>query len=454
MVDMDTMPLRWGHFKVFIVSSLGQALGSGLATLIGIIVPMIHLLAHPELSSFMQGLISCMSLLGIMIGSLILGELSDKHGYLKLFRICPFVILIFSLIAYYSDNILGLTISLFFMGLGIGGEYSLGPDYISEIMPRKWRQFMVGAAKSTAAIGSIIVAGVSYMLLTKWLTPEHWNKLILIISTFSVLIITLRLKFEQSPGWLIVHGKIDEAEKSVKFFLGNDVAIGEIKNKPQNKDIVKSKISDLFKNGNVKKVIFSGIPWACEGLGVYGFGIFLPTLIMVLGLESSTDEAFIKIIKSIEVTTYINIFIFAGFVIGLFIINRFYHVMIQTVGFIISSIGLLILLIAYEYHLSIWVLLLGFLIFEIFLNAGPHLMTFVIPSQIYSVEERGAGAGLAASIGKLGAVIGVFFIPLLLSWGGATLVLTVSIIVNLIAAAITWIYGRKILPPNKTQRGT
>ncbi len=48
-------------------------------------------------------------------------------------------------------------------------------------------------------------------------------------------------------------------------------------------------------------------------------------------------------------------------------------------------------------------------------------MTYVLPSKVYPVNVRGQGSGVAASIGKLGAVLGVFFIPLLLKAGGSTL---------------------------------
>ena len=86
------------------------------------------------------------------------------------------------------------------------------------------------------------------------------------------------------------------------------------------------------------------------------------------------------------------------------------------------------------------------MVFELFLNAGPHLMTFIIPPQIYPVSERGAGAGLAAAFGKLGAVIGVLFIPMLLKWGGMTAVLSVTIAVQLVGAAVTAFVGRRVLP--------
>ena len=56
-VNVADMPLRWGHFRVLIVASLGQAIGQGLATLVGIIIPMMQLMMHPELSAGMQGIL-------------------------------------------------------------------------------------------------------------------------------------------------------------------------------------------------------------------------------------------------------------------------------------------------------------------------------------------------------------------------------------------------------------
>lgn len=445
VIEIEEMPLTWKHIKIFITSSLGQALGSGLATLIGIIVPMVQIISHPALSSIEQGLVSCMSLLGIMIGSSLLGNLSDKYGYLGLFRLCPLLIFAASIFTYYTDSTLGLAAGLLIMGLGIGGEYSIGSDYISELMPKRWSLLLVGASKATSALGSILIAALSYFLLLKWDNPQDWNKLILIISCLALFMFLIRIKFAQSPIWLLNQGKTDEAEKAVKSLLGENVTLGKTKNIKADDNSQNMTIKKFLANGNAKKIIFSGVPWACEGLGVYGIGIFLPILVISLGLERASTSAYEQIINSIEITTYINVFILAGFIIGLTIVNRFYHVTMQAWGFVFSAFGLLILLAGYVLKLPIWVSFLGFLIFEICLNAGPHLLTFIIPQQIYSIEEKGTGVGLAASIGKMGGVIGVFFIPLLLSWGGPILVLIVSTIVMFIGGLITKVYGNQVL---------
>lgn len=441
-LDMATMPLRWGHLRVLIVASFGQMTGGALATLIGIVVPMLQIIGHPELSSFAQGGIACTSLVGIMVGSLIFGGLSDKKGYLFFFRFCPTLILVASLVAFWSDSIHGLVISLFFMGLGIGGGYSLDSDYISEIMPDRWKLTMVGIAKSFSALGNIVIALACLSLLHRWQNPEMWNGLFLLISLLAIVMLLTRVRFFQSPSWLLAHGRRDEAEHAVRYFLGSDVMIREPKTADA-PESAKPSWKDIFRNGNGKKIVFSGIPWACEGVGVYGIGVFLPMLVMALGIESS-DGGFAHIVDSVEKTVYINLFVLFGFALGLRYMNRFSHVRMQTWGFILGAAGLAMLLTAYELHWHIWAAIAGFMVFELFLNAGPHLITFILPAQIYPVEDRGAGAGISAALGKLGGIIGVLFMPVLLKAGGLTLTMSVTIGILLVGALVTAVLGRKV----------
>lgn len=453
-VDMDTMPLRWGHFRVLIVASLGQATGASLATLVGVVIPMLQLLLHPELPAFAQGAVACTSLVGIMVGSMCFGEWSDKRGYLRYFRLCPLLVLAAALLGCFAANLPGLIVSLFLMGLGIGGDYSLDSDYISEIMPRRWRLFMVGVAKAFSSLGNILTAAACFYLLRAWQSPDMWNRLLLLVALLAAAMLLTRVRFVQSPGWLVAQGRMDDAERAARYFLGPDVTLGELRNRPQQGAAAAPRPSwrDLFRGRNLRRVIFSGIPWACEGAGVYGIGVFLPVLIMSLGLGKAAAGSFAGIVESVETSVYVNLVILPGFLLGLLFVNRMSHLRMQIGGFLLCSAGLALLLAAHLLRLPAWAAVAGFMIFELFLNAGPHLMTFIIPPQIYPVDERGAGAGLAAAMGKFGGVAGVLFIPVLLKWGGMTLVLSAVIVVLLAGAFVSWRFGRGLLPQQSPQQ--
>lgn len=238
-------------------------------------------------------------------------------------------------------------------------------------------------------------------------------------------------------------GERGKAEAAAEYFLGKDVEITPLPHGEKESPVA---TKEFFRGEMLKKVIFSGVPWACEGVGVYGVGVFLPLLIVALGLDHSDATGVGKVANSVMLTTVVNCFILLGFVIGLLIVRKVWHVRMLTTGFAGASAGLLILLLAYLLKWPVWLSIIGFLLFEVALNAGPHLITFIIPAQIYDVANRGFGNGLAAMIGKIGAIIGVFVMPMLLRTGGITLVLAVCIGVNLLGALISFVYGRDVLP--------
>ncbi len=80
IVDLATMPLGGRQIFIMIAASLGQFIGQGLATLVGIVIPLIQLVAHPELSSGIQGLMGCICLSGKRVGTGVFGRLSDRYG--------------------------------------------------------------------------------------------------------------------------------------------------------------------------------------------------------------------------------------------------------------------------------------------------------------------------------------------------------------------------------------
>lgn len=441
-IPLNNAQLNWRHIWLAIVSSMEQIIGAGLSTLAGIILPMINLLRHPELPPGIQGLAGAMGLIGIAFGSPIIGRLADKQGYLFYFRACPVIIILGSLIIFFTDSIGWTILGLFITGIGVGGGYSLDSAYISELMPQKWKMVMVGCAKASSSLGFIGVALISYWIIKYVNHDTVWPVLSLILTALGVLTLMMRIKWAQSPSWCLHKGCKEEAQKAVNFFLGKGYTFNETSASEATQPV--SYLS-LFKGKNLTKVIFSGIPWACEGVGVYGVGVFLPVLVMSLGLESPTLHGLLKVTDSVVITAVINCFILLGFIAGLFMLMRLNHLKMLVNGFLLAAAGLAVIFIAFLFKLPVVVSLAGFLIFEFFLNVGPHLITFIIPPHVFDPEQRAAGNGIAAFLGKVGAIAGVFLMPWLLGLGGMKLVLIVCIAVNLIGAAISWFFGRKLM---------
>lgn len=439
-VTLRDMKLRPGDFKVLAVCSMEQLIGTALSTVVGIIIPLLVLVAAPAgVSSGVQGLIGASGLIGISIGALIVGHLIDRQGYLRWFRICPALIAAGALLPVIVPQVWALIAGMFISGFGIGGGYDLDSAYISEIMPDRWKQFMVGVAKATCAIGFTLAAGICWWVVATSSSPEVWRLLPLVIVGMGVVTLLLRIDWRNSPVWLARQGRMAAADEAARFFVGPGVTVAP----PQQTTTGPAPgWGAFFKGRNLLKVIYSGVTWACEGLGVYGFGVFLPVLIMALGIDHSHATGMAKVVNSVEMTFWVNMFTIPGFILGLCLVRRVRHSVMMGVGFMGCVAGLAILGLAYTLHWPVWVSVVGFLVFELTLQGGPHLVTFIIPSAIYNIDERGTGTGIASMLGKVGAVLAVFFMPVLLQAGGMMCVLWVSMGVMLAGAVITFVFGK------------
>ena len=72
-----------------------------------------------------------------------------------------------------------------------------------------------------------------------------------------------------------------------------------------------------------------------------------------------------------------------------------------------------------------------------FTEFGPNSTTFVYPAELFPVETRTTGNGIAAAAGKVGGFVGVFLFPIFMSHGGLQLAEGVAALVSLLGLAVT-----------------
>lgn len=453
MFALISAPMTWRQYRIVAIASLGQMVGTALATAVGVIIPMLNILASPSLSAMEQGLLGAADLIGIMIGAVVFGNLTERYGYILFFRLCPALLTAAAVVAALCPNTWVLAIALLVMGFGIGGEYSLDSDYISELLPKSYRALMTGIAKASSSVGSIIAAAVCWALLAVCPRADMWPQMMWIVAAIGAVMLVSRIRFWESPKWLLMQGRVAAAQRMVHEFLGPNVDISDAVvakyTAARSDDSASDKSANLstaeFLKTNWRRVVLTGVPWACEGLGVYGFGVFLPILIMALGLADNGAPAgsIWHVTESVRLTLLISIIMLPGFILGLWLIHRRVSVTrIQTVGFALCAVSLTVLAVAYWGHWPKWISITAFMAFELFLNMGPHLVTYILPPKSYSIPTRSLGSGIAASIGKTGAVGGVLLIPLVLNAYGTMAVLLLSACVMAAGAAITFAFRR------------
>ena len=143
-------------------------------------------------------------------------------------------------------------------------------------------------------------------------------------------------------------------------------------------------------------------------------------------------------------TAILDVFLPLGFLTAILLVDRVGRVPLQMVGFAMMTIALLILAFGEglsggpEAHLPL--VLVGFALFNFFMNAGPNSTTYALPAEVFPSEIRAAGHGFAAACAKLGAAVGVFLFPILLESIGTSALLYCVAGTTVVALIITRVF--------------
>lgn len=456
LIPLPQAPVRPRTWWLMIVAQMEQTVINVLTLAVGALVPMMNLYylstTGTEPDALMQGCVAAAGLFGITIGAPLFGYFGDKYGYLWLFRLCAFLIFAGGMGGWLLTGSLWLTVaSLFTVGLGIGGGYSLDDVYLSELMPKKQRTRLIGIAKTIAAFGAFWGGLATLGMLHLFPHPVMWRWVMITVAALGLISILMRIRWWESPRWLVMHGKIAEAQKAINGFLGPGYEPSPIAEKKT--EVPKVTIGQLFHGKSIWKVIATSIPWAMEGVGAFGMGTFMPIILMSLGLHMGGADitGVPRIEDSVLLSSIINFFLTVGFMIGLWLINRYYHIDIMKTGFFACAMCIVLVVLVHRFHWSLWTGVLGFILFETSMCAGPGIITFILPAEVFTIAERGAGAGIAASIGKLGGVIGVFVMPWLMGRCGIDGTLLICAAIMLIGGIVTAIAGPRALHRNPQQ---
>jgi MFS transporter, putative metabolite transport protein len=93
------------------------------------------------------------------------------------------------------------------------------------------------------------------------------------------------------------------------------------------------------------------------------------------------------------------------------------------------------------------------MLFNFMTNLGPNAQTYLLAGEVFPTSIRGIGAGVAAAVGKIGAVSTGFLFPILLASMGTTSVLYILVVTSLIGAVVTWMFRIETKGVNLDQIG-
>lgn len=215
---LDRLP--WARFHWMIVIGLGTVwILDGLeVTIVG---SMSEALKQPDtglgLGSQQIGLAGAVYVAGACVGALFFGQLTDRFGRKKLFLITLGLYTVATVLTAFSMNPAWYLICRFFTGAGIGGEYAAINSAIDELIPKAFRGRVDVVINGSYWLGAAGGALLTLPLLDPTLVnPEiGWRLAFGLGGTLAIMILIVRRHVPESPRWLFIHGRNEEAEEIV-----------------------------------------------------------------------------------------------------------------------------------------------------------------------------------------------------------------------------------------------
>lgn len=216
---LDRLP--WSRFHWRVVIGLGSVwILDGLeVTMVGnVAARLTEDGSGLDISAGQIGVAGAIYIVGACLGALFFGQLTDRLGRKKLFLWTLVLYLVATVATAFSFSPWYFFLCRFLTGAGIGGEYAAVNSAIDELIPARARGRVDLIINGSYWLGSAVGSALSLVLLSTVLLPIDlgWRLAFGFGAVLGICVLFVRRHVPESPRWLFIHGREEEAERIVR----------------------------------------------------------------------------------------------------------------------------------------------------------------------------------------------------------------------------------------------
>ncbi|XP_062941505.1 organic cation/carnitine transporter 2 [Cynocephalus volans] len=332
---------------------------------------------------------------GVLVGSFISGQLSDRFGRKNVLFVTMGMQTGFSFLQIFSKNLEMFVVLFVLVGMGQISNYVAAFVLGTEILGKSVRIIF-------STLGVCIFYAFGYMVLPLFAYfIRDWRMLLLALTVPGVLCVVLWWFIPESPRWLISQGRFKEAEVIIRKAakINGIVAPSTIFDPSELQDLSSKKkqshsILDLLRTWNIRVVtIMSIILWMTISVGYFGLSLDTPNL---------HGDIYVNCFLSavVEIPAYVLAWLLLQHV------PRRYSM--ATALFLGGSVLLFVQLVPPDlYYLATILVMVGK-----FGITAAFSMVYVYTAELYPTVVRNMGVGVSSTASRLGSILSPYFIYL------------------------------------------
>jgi len=395
---LESLPMTRATWTILLIVGIGwmfdamdQGMVSGVIAAIG---------TDWELSKFELSWLTSSGIFGMILGAALSGAMSDRIGRRAVILYTLLIYSIGSFLCGISTEYWMLLIFRFLTGFGLGGELPAASTLVSELSPLKSRGRNVVILESFWAWGWIIASLVAFLVIPYY----GWRMAFFVGAVPALFAAFLRVLVPESPRYLEVNGRRDEAEAIVsklEIAAGVEPVRDESPVREPEKRPWYEEFRMLWKKDNLRTTSVLWVIWFGINFGYYGFVLWTPSLL--------TDQGF-DIVKSFGFTVIMCLAQLPGYFSAAYLVERWGRKPTLIVYFFGTAV-------AAWFFGHAWsdetILSSGCLLYFFALGAWGCVYSYT--PEVYPTDVRGSGTGWASAFGRIGAFIAPFIVPVLYS---------------------------------------
>ncbi|MEU5273369.1 MFS transporter [Streptomyces hygroscopicus] len=415
----EDAPLTRFHLRVTVAGTGGQFSDGFILGIIGIVITAAT--KDLALTPLWVGLLGAAALVGLFFGAVITGPIADRVGRRHIFAWDMLAFAGLSLAQFFVQSAEQLLVLRLLLGLVLGADYVVSKSLVTEHAPRAFRGRLMSLLAVAWAAGYVFAYLVGFLLTGHG--DDAWRYMLAISAVPALLVFAFRTGIPESPLWLVQHGREEEAAAVVRRILG-PAAVPPTAVPATSRRGFRTLFSPAYRRRTAVGALF----YVCQVVPFFALGTFSSQVMEALGVTSKLGAGALY-----------NVFLLAGAVFGLLIIDRISRRRFLIGTFIIGGV-LLAALTAVGAGSGPVVPVALFTAFAFVLSAAVNL-EFVYPPELFPTDLRASGVGIAVAASRIGSAASTFLLPVVEDSYGTTAALGGCVVILLLGALVCWAWA-------------